>query len=153
MKQFGVATFYTTLTGPVLAPDQTTAKGSASGGAEGNLQTSAEWNPYRATVPYHGEIFVDPESGIVIRMIVEAETAQTDVVHQQNIRIDYGPVPVGGRVSILPVRTVINSEVVVNGESGAGGYGLRHTLFTAEYKEGLPDSEVKRPTRRAVNAF
>ncbi len=135
VKQFGVATFYTALTGPTLAPDQPTAKGAASGGAEGNLQTSAEWNHYRAIVPYHGEIFVDPESGIIIRVVVEAEPAQTAVVHQQSIRIDYGPVPVGGRVSILPVRTVINSESVVNGESGAGGYGLRHTLFTAEYKD------------------
>lgn len=120
MKQFGVATFYTALTGPVLAPDQPTAKGAASGGAEGNLQTSTEWKNYKAIVPYHGEIFVDAESGIVLRMVVEAETAQTDVVHQQSIRIDYGPVPLGGRVSVLPVRTVINSEVVVNGDSGAG---------------------------------
>jgi hypothetical protein len=135
MKQFGVATFYTALTGMILAPDQPTAKGAASGGAEGNLQTSAEWNHYRATVPYHGEVFVDTETGVVLRMVVEAEMARTDVVHQQSIRIDYGPVHVGSGVSILPVRTIINSEVVVNGESGAGGYGLRHTLFTAEYKD------------------
>jgi hypothetical protein len=135
VKQFGVATFYTALTGPVLAPDQPTAKGAASGGAEGNLQTSTEWKNYKAIVPYHGEIFVDAESSIVLRMVVEAETAQTDVVHQQSVRIDYGPVAVGGKVSMLPVRTVINSEVVVNGESGAGGYRLRHTLFTAEYRD------------------
>ena len=89
VKQFGMATFYTAVTGPVLAPDQPTAKGAASGGAEGNLQTSAEWKNYKAIVPYHGELFMDPESGIVVRMVVEAELTPSAVVHQHNTRIDY----------------------------------------------------------------
>jgi hypothetical protein len=135
VKQLGTASFYTAITEPIFAPNRPLSTGAASGGVEGDLQTTVEWISYKAIVPYHGELFIDPASGIVVRMVVEAETAKTDVVHQQRIRIDYGPVPVGGRVNILPVRTVINSEVVVNGESGAGGYRLRHTLFTAGYKD------------------
>jgi hypothetical protein len=135
VKQFGVATFYTAVTGPLLAPDQPTAKGAASGGAEGNLQTSAEWKNYKAIVPYHGELFIDPASGIVVRMVVEAELTPSTVVHQLNTRIDFAPAPAAGQMRVLPVRAIINSEVVINGESGAGGYGLRHTLFTAEYKD------------------
>jgi len=41
-------------------------------------------------VPYHGEFFVDSGSGIVVRMIVEAELAPSEVVHRVNTRIDYG---------------------------------------------------------------
>ena len=135
VKQFGMATFYTAVTGPNLAPDQPTAKGAASGGAEGNLQTSAEWKNYKSVVPYHGELFIDAASGIVVRMVVEAELTPSAVVHQLNTRIDFAPTPAGGQMRVLPVRTIINSEVVINGESGAGGYGIRHTLFISELKD------------------
>jgi hypothetical protein len=36
------------------------------------------------------------------------------------------------------VRTVINTEVVPGGDSGASGYSTRRTLFTSEYKDYQP---------------
>jgi hypothetical protein len=113
----------------------------ASGGAKGNFQTTTNWNPYKATVPYHGEIFVDPDSGIVVRLVTQAEFKNTDVVHQEDQRIDYGPVPVGGKTLVLPIKTVISTEVVPNGDSQAAGkFSTRHTFFTAEYKNYQPAS-------------
>ncbi len=106
----------------------------AAGGAKGNLQTNTTWKEYKATVPYHGEIFVDPDTGIVVRLITIADFKNSDVVHQEDQRIDYGPVTVGGKALVLPVKSVIATEVVPNGESGAGKYSTRHTFFTAEYK-------------------
>jgi len=42
---------------------------------------------------------------------------------------------------VLPIKTVINTEVVPNGDSQAAGkYTTRHTLFTAEYKNYQPGS-------------
>jgi hypothetical protein len=107
----------------------------ASGGAKGNLQTTTRWNEYKATVPYHGEIFVDPDTGIVVRLVTIADFKNSDNVHQEDQRIDYAPVAVGGKTMVLPIKTVINTEVVPNGDSGAGKYSTRHTLFTAEYKD------------------
>jgi hypothetical protein len=42
---------------------------------------------------------------------------------------------VGGKSMVLPIKTVINTEVVPNGDSGQGKYLTRDTLFTIEYKD------------------
>jgi hypothetical protein len=107
----------------------------ASGGAKGNLQTNTDWHPYKANVPYHGELFIDPDTGIVVRMITMAELKPTEVVHQQDTRIDYAPVTIDGKMSMLPTKTVTATEVVPMGDSGsAGKYSVRRTLLTSEYK-------------------
>ena len=107
-----------------------------AGGAKGNFQTNTNWHNFKSNVPYHGELFIDADSGIVLRMITEAELKPSDVVHQEDTRVDYGPVNVGGKMLVLPIKTVIDTEVVPNGDSGsAGRYSTRRTLFTSEYKE------------------
>jgi hypothetical protein len=107
----------------------------ASGGlTAGNMQMTAEWKFYKATVPYHGEIFIDPETGIVLRLITQAEFKTSDAVQQQDQRIDYGPARVGDKTFVLPMRTVINSDDFPGGDAGAADFGLRHTIFTTEYK-------------------
>jgi hypothetical protein len=90
--------------------------------------------PPRTKTPYHGEIYIEPGSGIVVRLITQTEEKTSDVVHQDDERIDYGPVTVGGKTLVLPVRAVAITEVVPNGESGDGGVSTRCTPFTSEYK-------------------
>ena len=103
--------------------------------ASGNLQTHTTYDQYfKATVPYHGEIFVDPDSGIVLRLILQAEFKSSDDVQQEDQRIDYGPVKVDATALVLPVKTVINTTVIPNGDSGAAKFVTRRTLFTSEYK-------------------
>jgi hypothetical protein len=106
----------------------------APGGAKGNLQTNTEYDPYKAVAPYHGEFFIDPDTGIVVRMITQAELKPAEMVHQVDTRIDYGPVTVGDKSLVLPLKTVVDTEVVPYGESGGGSYHTRCTLFTSEYK-------------------
>jgi hypothetical protein len=106
------------------------------GGAKGNFQTNTDWHPYKQNgIPYHGEFYVDADSGIVVRMITIPELKPSDVVHQQQTRTDYGPVTVGGKPMVLPVRTIVNTEVVPNGDSGAGKYAVRNTFLSTEYKD------------------
>jgi hypothetical protein len=57
------------------------------------------------------------------------------VVHQEEQRIDYGPTQVGDKTLVVPVRSVIIVEDVPGGDSGAANFSLRHTMFTAEYKD------------------
>lgn len=105
------------------------------GGATGNFQTATSWHPYKSTVPYHGELFIDPDTGVVVRMNTIADLKQTDVVHQVDTRIDYLPMSVDGKTLVVPANTYMNTEVVPNGDSGsAGKYSVRRTLFTSEYK-------------------
>lgn len=101
----------------------------------GTFQTNTSWSIYKKdSVPYHGEIAIDPGSGIVVRLITQTEERSSDVVHQVDERIDYAPVAVDHRALVLPVRAVTLTEVVPNGESGDGGITIRHTLFTSEFK-------------------
>jgi hypothetical protein len=105
----------------------------------GNFQTNTDWKPYKqSNLPYHGEFFIDPDTGIVVRMITQMEPKISDVVHQDDIRTDYAPVTVAGKTMVVPVRSIAISQVVVNGEAGAGGYTTRSTLFTSEYKNYQP---------------
>lgn len=133
VKQTGVARFYTSMSAGALAGSE--AAGGGGGGVAGNFQTSTTWHNYKTTAPYHGEFFIDPDTGIVMRMITEAELNPSDVVHQVDTRIDYGPLKIGNKMLVAPVRTIVNTLVIPNGDSGAGGYSTRRTLFIAEYKD------------------
>lgn len=132
VKQAGIARFYTSTTGPLLGAER------GGGGVAGNFQTNTDWNEFKSTVPCQGRFYIDPATGAVLRMIVEAEFKPSDVVHQMDTRIDYGPVKAGQGTSLVPVRSVVNLVVVPNGDSGAGGYSTRTALFSSEYSEYHP---------------
>jgi hypothetical protein len=111
----------------------------AAGGARGNFQTNTDWDHYKEkNVGYHGEFFIDPDTGIIVRMNTIDEQKTSDMVHQLDTRVDYAPVMVGSKPLIVPVRSVMITEVVPNGEAGAGGFSTRTTLFTSEYKNYAP---------------
>ena len=112
--------------------------GTSGGSGKGTFRTDADFEPYRATVPYHGEIFVDPDTGIVVCLITQADFKNTDDVHVESQRIEYAPVVVGDKTLVLPSKSIVNTEVVPNGDSGGGQVILRHTLFTSEYKGYQP---------------
>jgi hypothetical protein len=113
--------------------------GGRSTGGGGNFQTNTNWQAYKQKdLPYHGELFIDPDTGVVVRLITQMEPKTADVVHQADIRTDYGPVTVGDKSLILPVRAFVITQIVVNGEAGAGGYAERCTLFASDYKSYQP---------------
>ncbi len=125
-EQTGIMRFSSTGSAGNLTGDYT---------ARGTLQTHTAYDQYfKDIVPYHGEIFVDPDTGIVIRLVLQAEFKSSDDVQQEDQRIDYGPVKVDATALVLPIKTVINTTVVPNGDSGSAKFVTRRTLFTSEYK-------------------
>jgi len=131
VEQAGVARFYSSTTGPILGSE----RGAGGGGVSGNFQTNTKWNNFKTSAPYHGQIYIDPATGVVMRLIVEPQLKPSDMVHQLDTRIDYGLVKAGQSMFVVPVSSMVNSIVVPNGESGAGGYSTRTTLFSSEYSE------------------
>ena len=127
VNQAGIANFNSAALGSLGGPP---------GGATGTFQTNTDWHNYNASeVPYRGEIFIDPDTGIVVRLDTQAEFRPGDVVHQEDTRIDYGPIKVGDALAVLPMRSIILTEVAPNGDSqAAGAVTTRRTLFTSEYK-------------------
>jgi VWFA-related protein len=60
-----------------------------------------------ATLPgYQGEIAVDPASGAILRIEIIADLQGFVPARQVNMMVTYGPVDIGGKTSILPLRSV-----------------------------------------------
>jgi hypothetical protein len=66
---------------------------------------------FRDTPGYHGEIYIDPSTGIIDRITVEAELRETDPVLASGIAVQYGQVDIGGRKYTCPTRGVAVSVV------------------------------------------
>lgn len=60
---------------------------------------------------YHGEIAVDPATGTILRLMVEAEPPFGSSIFQSNIMVRYGPVDIGGKTYICPLRSVSMGEL------------------------------------------
>jgi hypothetical protein len=61
---------------------------------------------FEETVGYHGEIAIDPTSGAILRLEVVADLKSTTPLLRSDIMIEYGPVEIGGKTYICPVRSV-----------------------------------------------
>jgi hypothetical protein len=55
---------------------------------------------------YHGQIALDPTDGTVFRVMVQADVRSNDLISRADIVVEYGPVEIGGRSYICPVRSV-----------------------------------------------
>lgn len=110
-------------------------RGTETAGGAGNYQTRDQWKPWKATVPYRGEVFVNPNTGVVERLTVEAEFKGSDPVRVENQRIDFGEVKVGDKTLTLPVRTLIDTTEQPYPDDPRGRFIFRHTLFESDYKD------------------
>jgi hypothetical protein len=63
-------------------------------------------SPFEETVGYHGEIAIDPTSGAILRLELVADLKSTTPLARSDIMIEYGPVEIGGKTYICPVRSV-----------------------------------------------
>jgi hypothetical protein len=110
-----------------------TMRGTETGGGSGNYQTNANWKNFKATEPYRGEIYIDPDTGVVYRLITEVEFKGSDPIKMENQRIDYGVESVDGKKLVVPGFVTIDTTEQPFPDSPQGRYILRHTLFTANY--------------------
>lgn len=103
----------------------------------GNSGTATSFVPFKAALGYHGELYVDAKTGLILRLITKADPKVTDFVHQEDIRVDYEPVQVNGTPYVLPTHTTILSTVVPNGDSYVK-FSARRTLFDINYSNYKP---------------
>ncbi len=100
----------------------------------GSIQSLTTWSPFKKVEGYHGEFFIDPDTGSVVRVITQAELKPTDFVSREDKRIDYGPVVVDGKDYLLPRVSYTIMEAVPNGDSNSAACIIRHTLFHVSYQ-------------------
>jgi hypothetical protein len=99
----------------------------------GTIQSLTSWEPFKRIASYHGELFIDPDSGVIVRIIVNAEMKPSDFVFMEERRIDFEKIVVDGREYVLPHSSYIFSEAVPNGDSANGNCTNRHTLLSTVY--------------------
>lgn len=59
-----------------------------------------------APTAYHGEIGIDPTSGTILRLVLEADPELGSSMHRADIMVEYGAVDIGGKSYTCPVRGV-----------------------------------------------
>lgn len=67
-------------------------------------------NSYRGTPAYHGTITLDPGSGTILRITIDPELKEDGPISRSAIAVDYGPVEIGGRTYMCPVRSIALSK-------------------------------------------
>jgi len=99
----------------------------------GNLQSYSEWKPYQTRAGYYGEIFINPESGRIVRTNIHAKLKPTEFVHSEGVRTDYAFINVQLSPTVVPVQRIIQAEVVPNGDSYGSHYAVQHTYILENY--------------------
>ncbi|HET7103006.1 MAG TPA: VWA domain-containing protein [Terracidiphilus sp.] len=83
-----------------------------------NMPVSTGVVDYRDTPPYEGEIAIDPGTGAVMRITLQAELGSEAPITRAATVVDYGPVTIGDRQFICPVRSLaLSSETISPGGS------------------------------------
>ncbi|HUY95691.1 MAG TPA: VWA domain-containing protein [Terracidiphilus sp.] len=62
--------------------------------------------PFDATPAYHGYLSIDPTTGAVLRIAINAELSAGDPIKRAATVVEYGRVVIGGQDFICPVRSV-----------------------------------------------
>jgi hypothetical protein len=78
--------------------------GGGGRGAGGSVATGATI-PLHMVPAYHGSLFIDPATGIVRRMTLEAEMGDGTVKRADTV-IEYGQVAIGDRKFVCPLRSM-----------------------------------------------
>lgn len=73
------------------------------------FHTSME--PVQSYPAYHGEIAIDPATGSILRISIISEIAPPSQMVGTGILVEYGPVVIGDRTAICPLRSVALSKM------------------------------------------
>jgi len=125
----------TNVGGSNLTSGSLNAGAAASPAGNGNFSYVADWNPFKAKSGYRGELFLDPDSGIILRTVIEAKFKSSSFVHYENIRVDYGSIPIGNNYVYVPVASFTTAEVVPNGDSAMSRYSVRHQYVIQDNRD------------------
>jgi hypothetical protein len=88
---------------------------------------------------YHGSLWVDPATGTILRITIEADAKGGAPFQRASILVEYGPVQIGDSKFFCPVRSVALYEATAPPQanlSDAPGEWLNIVLFTGYHRFG-----------------
>jgi VWFA-related protein len=109
-----------------------------------NIPKEKTYQTYSERPGYHGTISIDPATGAVLRLTIQAELSSVDPLSLAETMVQYGRVTIGEREFICPVRSL-----AISAEHGSGAGGKTMAL------NGVGDTSewggtVARPGRSSV---
>jgi hypothetical protein len=100
--------------------------------------------------PYQGQITVDPSTGAILRLLMRIDPGPNDPFVKAAIVVEYGPVKIGDRTYICPVKSIALSLGLPFRRTGADNGGLLQTSLNdvvfEKYQLFKPD-----PSRQTYN--
>jgi VWFA-related protein len=93
------------------APVNLLPSGSATarrGGGDSQIpvEPAPTLKPFRTTPGYHGSLYVNPATGAIVRVTIEAELKSDDPITRAATVTQYGPITIGDKRYTLPVRSL-----------------------------------------------
>lgn len=91
----------------------------------------------RAVPSYHGSIWLDPVTGTILRITLEADAKDGGLYKRADILVQYGPVAIGDSIFICPVRSLALSLAVAGAldlQENAPAEWLNETLFLGYHR-------------------
>ncbi len=65
-----------------------------------------ETKEFQVMTGYHGEIAVNPQTGAIVRLQLQADLKPTDATTRADLAVEYAPVDLGGQTYVCPMRSV-----------------------------------------------
>jgi hypothetical protein len=100
---------------------------------------SSDITPTVTKPGYHGSLWLDPATGTILRITIEADAKGGAPFQRASILVEYGPVQIGDSKFICPVRSVALYEATAPPQanlSDAPGEWLNIVLFTGYHRFG-----------------
>ena len=120
-------------------------EGGRSGGQMINQLQPVASHAFRETPGYHGSLFIDPATGAILRITLEAELKNSDPLMRAATVIEYGSVSIGDQRFICPVRALALSMEEAS-QSGGFGSGPLDESSTANGSSKSADKAWESPT-------
>ena len=101
----------------------------------GNLRRAGTETSFRQAVGYHGTLSIDADSGIVRRLVIQADLTPSDPLRRADIVVEYGPVRIGEKEFTCPLKSISiavapgNSYTTVNTDKGSSKLLLNEVHF------------------------
>jgi hypothetical protein len=99
---------------------------------------STKAQTFSPLVAYHGEMAVDPASGTVLRLVLEADLKPGDFTVKSGIVVEYGEVSIGGRNYFVPLKS-ISSTLARSLQRAQMNPGCFELLVREDLKASLND--------------
>jgi hypothetical protein len=100
---------------------------------------------FRQISGYHGEIKVDPASGTILRIAIQADLRDSFPITAADLSVEYGQVEIGGKNYICPLHSV----AIVKAYTRAPDMGSEEPLYPC--KGTRPDNIRDMPIQTMIN--